>query len=152
MHQTESELDLFSLHWIPRTLLIWVIDILGLLLLIWVLPGLAILDWSTAFWSILIIGFLNALLWPTLIYFTLPLTVFTFGLITLVVNGLLIWILSQIDPGFSATGFWDIALAALGLTIINSLLIGFLAIDFHDSYHSYVIKQFASKKRNAEKV
>jgi len=151
MHQTESELDLFSLQWIPRILLIWVIELVGLLLLIWVLPGLGILNWGTGIWTILIIGFLNALIWPTLIYFTLPFTVFTFGLITLVINGLLIWLLSQIDPGFSAIGFWNITIAAFGLSIINTLLIGFLAIDFHHSYHRYVINQFASKKRTPKK-
>ena len=151
MRQTESEFNIFSFPWIPRILLIWIIEIVGLLFLVWILPGFAVLNWSTAIWTILIIGLLNALLWPTLIYFTLPCTVFIFGLITLVINGLLIWILSQIDPGFSATGFWNIALAAFGLTIINALLLGFLAIDFHDSYHRYVLKQFASKKRDIKK-
>jgi putative membrane protein len=151
MHPRRDISEFFTFAWFTRILIIWALEIAGLLILVAVLPGLTVMNWDTAIWTILLIGLLNALIWPTLIYFTVPFTVLTFILLTLVFNGFIIWLSGQIDPGFESIGYWSISLGALGLTVINTLLIGFLAIDFHESYHHYVIEQFASNKNSSEK-
>ena len=138
--------EFFTLVWFTRILIIWALEIAGLLFLVAILPGLSVASWATAVWTILLIGLLNALIWPTLMYFAVPFTVLTLILLTVAFNGLIIWFLAQIDPGFQSAGYWSIPLGALGLTAINTSLVGFLAIDFHESYHHYVIQQFSSKK------
>jgi putative membrane protein len=143
--------EFFSFAWFTRILIIWALEITALLFLVAILPGLSVANWATAIWTILLISLLNALIWPALLYFTMPFTVLTFILLTLVFNCLIIWLSGQIDPGFESLGYWSISLAALGLTVTNTFLIGLLAIDFHESYHRYVIEQFSSKKANPEK-
>jgi putative membrane protein len=143
--------EFFTLAWFTRVLIIWALEVAGLLFLVAILPGLTVINWDTAIWTILLISLLNALIWPTLVYLTVPFTVLTFILLTLVFNGFIIWLSGQIDPSFESIGYWSISLGALGLTVINALLIGFLAIDFHESYHRYVIQQFSSKKANSAK-
>lgn len=143
--------EFFTFVWFTRILIIWALEIAGLLFLVAILPGLSVASWGTAIWTFLLISLLNALIWPTLMYFTVPFTVLTLILFTLVFNGLIIWLLGQIDPGFESTGYWSIPLGALGLTVINTLMIGFLAIDFHESYHRYVIQKFSSEKANSKK-
>jgi putative membrane protein len=143
--------EFLTFQWFTRVLIIWTLETSSLLFLVAILPGLSVQNWATAVWTILLISLLNALIWPALVYFTVPFTVLTFILFTLVFNGFIIWLSGQIDPGFEATGYSSISLGGLGLTVINTLLIGFLAIDFHESYHRYVIQQFSSKKTNSEK-
>ncbi|MBM3316425.1 MAG: phage holin family protein [Candidatus Eisenbacteria bacterium] len=70
----------------------------------------------------LVLGLLNAVVRPILIFFTLPLTIMTLGLSVLVLNGLLLWFTSSVVKGFEVTGFW----AALLGTIILSLISGVL--------------------------
>jgi putative membrane protein len=143
--------EFLTFAWFTRILIIWALEIAGLLFLVVVLPGLTVINWDTAIWTILLISLLNALIWPALVYFTVPFTVLTFILLTLVFNGIVIWLSGQIDPSFESIGYWSVSLGALGLTVINALLIGFLAIDFHESYHRYVIQQFSSKKATSAK-
>lgn len=149
MHPGRDISEFFTPGWLTRILTIWAFEVAGLLLIVAILPGLTVANWTTAIWTILIIGLVNALIWPALIYFTVPFTVLTFILATLMLNIFFIWSSGQIDPGFESTGYWSISLGALGLTFINTLLIGFLAIDFHESYHRYVIKQFSSNKADS---
>jgi putative membrane protein len=143
--------EFFSPVWLTRIFIIWTLEMAGLLFLVAILPGLSVLSWVTAIWTILLISLFNALIWPTLVYLTVPFTVLTFILFTLAFNGLIIWSSGQIDPGFESVAFWSIPLGALGLTVINALLVGFLAIDFHESYYRYVIRKFLSEKDNFKK-
>ncbi len=151
MHLRREISEFFTIPWLTRILIIWALEVAGLLLLVAILPGLSVTNWATAVWTILIIGLLNALIWPALMYLTVPFTVLTLILLTLVLNGFIIWISGQIDPGFVSLGYWSIPLGALGLTFINTLLIGYLANDFHESYHRYVIQRFLSKKAIGKK-
>ena len=139
-----------SRHWIARTLLIWAIETVALVLLAELLPGLSIDSWGTAIAASAAIGILNALLWPTLVYLTLPITVLTFGLLTLVLNGLIIWLASQFVPGMTITGFWTSVLIALGLTAINTFFSSLFAIDDDDSYYRNVLRKTIKRRVKPE--
>lgn len=144
-------IEFLTFQWFTRILIIWTLEIAALLFLVAILPGLSVQNWVSAVWTILLISLLNGLIWPILVYFTVPFTVLTLMLFTLVFNGFIIWLSGQIDPGFEASDYWSIFIGGLGLTAINTLLVGFLAIDFHESYHRYVIQQFSSRKINSGK-
>ena len=70
----------------------------------------------------LILGILNAILRPILIILTLPITIFTLGLFTLVINGLLLYAVSGMVSGFEIASFWRAFLAALLISIVNALI------------------------------
>ena len=105
-----------------RLLLIWLLNALALLTVAYVLPGIIVDGFSGALVAALILGLVNMLLRPLLILLTLPVTVVTFGLFILVINGLLFWFAGSVLKGFEVSGFWVGVLGALLYSIISSVL------------------------------
>ncbi|MFP3869698.1 MAG: phage holin family protein [Syntrophobacteria bacterium] len=68
--------------------------------------------------AVLILAFSNAFIRPIFLLLTLPLTVMTLGLFTLVINAGLFKLTSVLVPGFHVGGFWS----ALGGAFVYSLL------------------------------
>jgi putative membrane protein len=69
--------------------------------------------------AVMILAFINAFIRPIFLLLTLPLTVMTLGLFTLVINATLFKLTSILVPGFHVGGFWS----ALGGAVIYSILI-----------------------------
>lgn len=109
----------FLLFWAVNTLSLWVAATL--------FPSsLAFGGWQALAVAGLLLGVLNAVLRPVLVVLTLPLTVLTFGLFLLVVNGLVLLVVAWLVPGFSVAGFWSGVLVALFVSlfgaVVNSLM------------------------------
>lgn len=69
----------------------------------------------------LVVGLVNAVVRPVMVILTLPVTVLTFGLFLLVVNGLALALASLLSP-LQVSGFWGAVLGALVLSVISALL------------------------------
>ncbi len=69
-----------------------------------------------------VLGLVNAVVRPIFILLTLPLTVVTLGLFLLVVNGLLLWLVSAIVPGFHVNGFLGALAGAILLSVVSWIL------------------------------
>jgi putative membrane protein len=100
-------------------LLRWVINALALLLVTQVVPGFAVDGVYYAFIGAFVLGLLNAVIRPILIFFTLPINVLTLGLFTFVINALLIWFVSTFLKGFTVEGFLPALLAAIILWAVS---------------------------------
>jgi len=87
-----------------------------------VLPGIHITNYWTAIILILVLSLLNAFVKPLLVLFTLPLTVFTFGIFLFVINAVIILIGSEIVKGFRVDSFWWALLFSVILSLLNSFL------------------------------
>lgn len=105
-----------------RLLLRWILNALALLGLAYIVPGIAISGWYAALITVLILGLVNALIRPLCILLTLPLTIVTLGLSTLVINGLLFWFVSTVVKGFDVAGFVPAFVGALVMTIVSWVL------------------------------
>jgi putative membrane protein len=70
----------------------------------------------------LVLGLLNAIVRPVLIFLTLPITIVTLGLFILVLNGLLLWLTSAIVSGFDVSGFRAAFFGTIVLSIISAVL------------------------------
>lgn len=70
----------------------------------------------------LVFGLVDALIGPVLRLLTLPLTVITLGLFTLVVNTILLFIASGISNALEVGGFFPTLLAALLLSVVSTVL------------------------------
>lgn len=86
-------------------LLRWVIYAGALVLITRYVPGIAIASFYSALIVALVLGLLNALIRPILIFLTLPITILSLGLFTLVINALLFWFASTVVKGFEVDGF-----------------------------------------------
>jgi len=87
----------------------------------YILPGVELKGFLTALVVAVVIGFLNIFVKPLLILFTIPVTVFTFGLFLLVINALIILMADAIVPGFFVEGFWWALAFSIILMLVNTL-------------------------------
>ena len=118
----------------------WAINTAALMLLAWILPGFSIESWWSGLALAAVLGLLNALVWPLLIRVALPLTVITLGFGVLLLNGVFVWLASDILSGsVQISGLWTAIVVALGLTLVNNVVTLFLGIDDDDLYYREVI-------------
>jgi putative membrane protein len=88
----------------------------------WLLPGVHTSQFLVSILVALVLGLANIFLRPVLIYLTIPLTVFSFGLFLIVINAALVILVSRIVPGFKVDGFWWAVAFSIILSIITGLL------------------------------
>ncbi len=69
-----------------------------------------------------VLGLVNAVIRPIFVLLTLPLTVATLGVFLLVINGLLLWLVSSIVPGFHVNGFLGAVAGAVLVSVISWIL------------------------------
>ena len=115
-----------------RVLILWVASAVLLLVLAWLFPGFDLRDFWSALAAAAILGLLNALVWPLLVRFALPLTVLTLGLAPLFLNGATVLLVAWIVPGVTVDGFWWAFAVALGLTLLAMALNALFAFEDDD--------------------
>jgi len=105
-----------------RLLLKWVLNSLALFFVMKLIPSIQIDRFGDLLVAALVIGLLNAFLRPIIILLTLPVTVVTLGLFTLVINGLMFYLASHLVSGFHVAGFSTAFVAALLFSLISFVL------------------------------
>jgi putative membrane protein len=96
-----------------------VLNVIGLAVADALLQGVSVDDTLTFFLAALLLGFVNAVVRPLAILFTLPATILTMGLFLWVINGAMLELVSWLMPSFHVDDF--------GTAMLASLLIGFVA-------------------------
>ena len=132
---------LLSLFFVSMNILIrLIITTIAVLITDLLLPGVSLGDMSetngllTALLTAAVLGLLNAVLKPLLVFFTLPVTVVTLGLFLLVINAVIVLVAARLVPSFQVDGFWW----ALGFSLVLSFVQG-------------VLQAFDGSKRNARR-
>ncbi len=100
----------------------WVLSGIAIAITAYLLPGIHLAGFKAALLAALVLGLINAFIKPVLLLLTLPLTVLTLGLFSLVLNALLIMLTAKFVPGFQVQGFlWAVAFSVV-LTLVNWVL------------------------------
>ncbi|MEU8621203.1 phage holin family protein [Streptomyces sp. NPDC048623] len=96
---------------------------------IWLLEDITLTGDSTAkkAWTLILValvfGLVNFLVKPIVKLLTFPLFILTLGLITLVVNALMLlltsWLADQFDLSFHVEGFWTAVLGGLIISVVS---------------------------------
>ncbi len=89
------------------------------------LPGVSVESFMIAILVAAVLAFLNVIIKPVLIFFTIPLTILTLGLFLLVINALIILLTDFLVPGFEVNGFWWALLFSLILSLLVSVFEAF---------------------------
>ena len=112
-----------------------IIYAIAIFLVAWLFDLIAIE--SPAAWIVasLVLGILNATVRPFLVLITLPLTIVTLGLFTLVINGLLLFLVSVLVSGVEIESFWRAVLAAFLITIISSVFNALISDRYKVRFH-----------------
>ena len=104
----------------------WLVSGLAVLLTSKIVPGFKISGFIGALFAVIVIGLANAVIWPILIFLTLPINILTLGLFTFVVNGAIIKISAAILPGFEVKSWTSAIFGSIVLSLIGLVLHSFL--------------------------
>lgn len=118
----------------PRTwtkfLLRWLITTVAVLVAAKLVSGIHYKTLTDLFVASLVIGILNAFLRPVLMLFSRPFLIFTFGLFTFVVNGIVLYIAGKLlAPHFVLDGFGPAFWAAIVISIVTMILNGLTGVN-----------------------
>lgn len=107
-----------------RFLIKIIISTLAVLITAYLLPGVSIDNNSffTGLMVALVLAFLNTIVKPILVFFTIPISVFTLGFFILVINAVIIIWASKLVDGFHVQGFWRALLFSLILSLVTWFL------------------------------
>jgi putative membrane protein len=95
----------------------------AVLLTLYLVPGVTVSGgWVNIFLLALVWSVITMVIKPVLSLLTLPITIITFGIFSLILNALLFWAMTLIVPGFTVAGFWTALLGALVLSILSWLI------------------------------
>ena len=99
-----------------------IISTLAVLISAYLLPGVHVNGFTTAFMVAVVLGCLNVFVKPLLILFALPAVIFTFGLFLIVINVFIILLADKLIDGFKVDGFGWALLFSIVLSIVTSIL------------------------------
>ena len=129
-------------HVVTRILVTWVLNAVGLLIGAAIVAGVTLDSFGWALLATALLGVLNALLWPALIRFALPLTAWTLGLGALFLNGLFVWLAAWIlGAGFDVDRVWQAVLLAIWLSVISIIITTVLSIDDDAVVYRSIVKR-----------
>lgn len=104
--------------WIAR----WIVNGLALYVVASVVPGIHLGGFGAALLAVIIISLVNVLVKPLLFLLTLPITVLTLGLFTVILNASMFMLVGNLTPGFEIDGFLPALVGSILLSIVSTLL------------------------------
>ncbi|PTM56657.1 phage holin family protein [Desmospora activa] len=106
--------------WIIRLLL----NALAVLIAAQVIPQIDVSGYGTAVLVAIVLGIINTIIRPVLVFLTLPISVVTLGLFIFVLNAALFALTGVLVPGFDVEGLAGAFLGSILVSIISWLLNG----------------------------
>jgi putative membrane protein len=100
----------------------WLILTLSIMAAAYLLAGIEVSGFFSAFFAAALLGILNAFLRPVLLLLTLPFNLLTLGLFTFVVNALMLMMVSGVIAGFAVHGFWTAVFGSLIISVVSWFL------------------------------
>jgi putative membrane protein len=88
----------------------------------YLLSGITVDNTITALMVAVVLGLLNTFIKPALIMLTIPFTIFTLGLFLLVINIIIVYLASEIVPGFKVAGWGSALMFSFIVSIVSGIL------------------------------
>ena len=132
---------------LKRSLIVFIGNIIGIYLISFLGLGVEISHSGDIMLLVLFLGIINAILWPILTRIAMPFLVLTFGVGTLILNGVLLQLLAPMF-GIEIKGA-ALILAPLGMAAVTTLLSTLITIEDDSSYYRAVLND-AEKKRKSD--
>ncbi len=102
----------------------WIILVIAVWITTWLLPGVHVHGGISSFIIIAaVLGLVNAIIRPIIMFFTCPLIMLTLGLFILIVNTMMLSLTAWLLPEMlTIDGFWSTFFASLIISIISAIL------------------------------
>jgi len=104
----------------------WLVLTVAIMVASYLMEGIYVSGFFSAFFAAAILGILNAFFRPVLIILTLPINILSLGLFTFIINAMLLKIASSIIAGFEVYGFWSAVFGSLIISLVSWLLSSFV--------------------------
>jgi putative membrane protein len=104
----------------------WLILTFAIIITSYLLDGIYVSGFISAFFAAAILSMLNAFFRPLLFILTLPINVLSLGLFTFVINALMLMMASGVIPGFHVSGFWSAVFGSLLISLVSWGLTSFI--------------------------
>ena len=95
---------------------------IAVILASYLLPGVQVDSFFTAIVVAVVLAFLNAVVKPVMILFTIPITLFSFGLFLFVINAFIILFADRLIDGFEVKSFWWALIFSFVLWFVTSVI------------------------------
>ena len=103
-----------------------IINMVAVLIISYLFPKMIHVDGFLAALVAFLLGIVNAIIKPILVFLTFPITILTLGLFLLVINGLMLWLVSALVKGFYVNGFWGAVFGSILISLVSWILTRFL--------------------------
>lgn len=100
----------------------WLIIALAVFLTAQVLTGVTVSGFASSLMAAVVLGLVNAVIRPIIVFFTLPINLVTLGLFSFVINALMVMLVGKIVPGFEVKDFGWALLFSIVLSVIQGIL------------------------------
>ncbi|MEK6694423.1 MAG: phage holin family protein [Nitrospirota bacterium] len=104
-----------------------VANALAILAAAYIVPGIEVAGGLSLLAAALVLGLINAVVRPILLFLTFPFTLVTLGLFIFLLNAFCLWLTSWLVTGFEVHGFWAAVLGALIVSVVSWLVNVFLS-------------------------
>ncbi|MDO5810987.1 MAG: phage holin family protein [Methanobrevibacter sp.] len=132
-----------------RSLIVFIGNVIGIYLISFLGLGVEVSHSGDILLLVLFLGLVNAILWPILTRIAMPFLVLTFGVGTLILNGLLLQLLAPMF-GIAIKGP-AIILAPLGMAAVTTVLSSLITINDDSSYYRSVLRDAEKKRKGSVK-
>lgn len=95
---------------------------LAILAAAYIVPGIEVSGGLALVAAALVLGLINAVVRPVLLFLTLPFTLVTLGLFIFLLNAFCLWLTSLLVKGFDVHGFWTAVLGAVIVSVVSWLV------------------------------
>ena len=103
-------------------LLQWLVNAVAVYATAHILDGIHIKSFGAAIIVALVLGLVNAVVRPVLVFLSIPSIIVTLGLFLLVINALLLQLSAALVTGFSIDGFWWAVAGSVVISAISWML------------------------------
>ncbi len=104
----------------------WLILTVAIIIASYLLEGIRVSGFFSAFFAAAMLGILNAFFRPIIFILTLPINILTLGLFTFVINAIMLMMASGVISGFEVSGFWSAVFGSLLISIVSWILTSFI--------------------------
>ncbi|MBW2605669.1 MAG: phage holin family protein [Deltaproteobacteria bacterium] len=105
----------------------WLILTFSIIATSYLIEGIQVSGFLSAFFAAAILGILNAFFRPILLILTLPVNILSLGLFTFVINAVVLMMVSGVISGFEVYGFWSAVFGSLLISLVSWLLTSFIS-------------------------
>jgi len=97
----------------------WLTVTCAIVIAAYLLDGIHVSGFMTAFFAAVMLGILNAFFRPIALILTLPINILSLGFFTFVINAAMLKMASALISGFDVHGFWTAVFGSLIISMVS---------------------------------